>query len=115
MKWIHKTFIFISLLIITFFAIQAENIAVEKIETEKSDTNFSKNYVDTSDFIQPQSSYQFAVTIKTNQPNLVKWLGNLLVLIPSHQVVKSVSNFSNQYFLQSKEVSLLLYPFHYFW
>ena len=115
MKWIHKTVIFISLLIITFFAVQAEQIAVQKIETEKSDTNFSKNYVDTSDFLQPQSTYQFAAAIKTYQPTLVKWFDNLLVLIPLHQAVKSVSNFSNQYSLQSKKVSILLYPFHYFW
>ena len=115
MKWIHKTVIFISLLIITFFAVQAEQIAVQKIETEKSDTNFSKDYVDTSDFIQPQSTYQFAANIKTSQPNLVKWFDTLLVLIPGHRAVKSISNFTNQYSLQSKKVSLLLYPFHYFW
>ena len=115
MKWIHKTVIFISLLAITFFAVQAEQVAVQKIETEKSATNFARNYVDTSDFIQPQSTYQFATTIKTCQPNLVKWFDNILILIPLHNVVKSVSNFSNQYSLQSKKVSILLYPFHYFW
>lgn len=115
MNWIRKTIIFISLLMLAFFAIQAEQVAIQKIEIEKSETNFSNDYVDTSDFIQPQSTYQFAATIKTSQPNLVKWFDTLLILIPSHQVVKSVSNFSNQYFLQSKKVSLLLYPFHYFW
>jgi hypothetical protein len=115
MGWIHKTFIFISILFIGFFAIQAEQVTVEKIETKKSDTNFSKDHVDTSDFIQPQTSYHFAANIKLSQPGLIKWFDSLLVLIPVHQLVNSVSNFTNQYTLQSKKISLLLYPFHYFW
>jgi hypothetical protein len=115
MNWIRKTVIFLSLLVMAFFAVQANQATVQKIETQKSDTNFSLDYLDASDFIQPQTSYQFAATIKTSQPTLIKWFDSLLVLIPSHQVVKSVSNFVNQYSLQSKRVSLLLYPFHYFW
>ena len=115
MNQIRKTIIFISLLAIAFFAIQAEQVPVQKIETEKSDTNFSKDHVDTSDFIQPQTSYQFTANIKPSQSGLIKWFDSLLVLIPQHQAVKSVSNFTNQYSLQSKKVSLLLYPFHYFW
>jgi len=115
MNWIRKTIIFISLLGMAFFAFQAKDVTVHEIETQKSDTNFSLDYLDASAFIQPQTSYQFAANIKTSHPGLVKWFDSLLVLIPSHKAVKSVSNFTNQYSLQSKKVSLLLYPFHYFW
>lgn len=114
MNWIRKTVIFVSLLIMAFFAVQANQATVQKIESEKSDTNFSNDYVDASDFIQPQASYQFAANIKTSHP-LVKWFDSLLMTIPAHQVVKSTSNFANQFLNQSKKISLLLYPFHYFW
>ncbi|WP_264537039.1 hypothetical protein [Flavobacterium sp. N1736] len=115
MDWIRKTVIFVSLLIMAFFAVQANQVTVQKIESEKSDTNFSNDYVDASDFIQPQASYQFTANIKTIQPILVKWFDSLLITIPAHQVVKSKSNFANQLLNQSRKISLLLYPFHYFW
>jgi hypothetical protein len=115
MNWIRKTIILVSLLIMAFFAAQANQVTVQKFESEKSDTNFANDSVDTSDFIQPQASYQFAATIKLSHPNLIKWFDSLLMTIPGHKVVKSTTNFANQFSNQSKKISLLLYPFHYFW
>lgn len=118
MNWIRKTIIFVSLLIMTFFAVQANQVTIQKSESEKSeksDTNFSNDYVDTSEFIQPQASYQFAANVKISHPNLVKWFDSLLMTIPGHQVVKSTSNFANQFLNQSSKIAVLLYPFHYFW
>jgi len=115
MNWIRKTVIFVSLLIIAFFASQANEISVQKTETKKTDTTFSVERPDSLAFIQPQASYQFTANIKTHYPNIVKWFDTILMVIPSHQAVKSVSNFADQYSNQSKKILLLLYPFHYFW
>ncbi|KUJ60582.1 hypothetical protein AR687_17580 [Flavobacteriaceae bacterium CRH] len=115
MNWIRKTIFFVSFLIIAFFAMQANETAIQKIETQKTDTNFSIELNDSLAFIQPQASYQLAANVKTNYPAVIKWFDTLLIIIPSHRVIKSVSNFANQYSLQSKNVFLLLYPFHYFW
>jgi hypothetical protein len=115
MNWIRKAVIFVSLLIMGFFATQANQIAVQKIETQKTDTNFSKDYTDSLAFIQPQSNYQFAANIKTDHPAIIKWFYTLLVAVPAYQAIKSASNFSNQFFTQSKKVLLMLYPFHFFW
>lgn len=115
MNWIRKTFIFASLLIIAFFAFQANEVAVPKIEKQKTDPAFSIENVDTSEFIQPQASYQFAANIKTSYPNVIKWFNSLLITIPGHHVIKSTSNFANQFLNQSQKISVLLYPFHYFW
>ncbi|OXA76051.1 hypothetical protein SAMN05444397_101461 [Flavobacterium aquidurense] len=115
MNWIRKTVIFISLLILAFFASQESNAAIQEIEGHKTDTNFSKDYTDSLAFIQPQASYQFAANIKTHNPGIIKWFDSLLVVIPQHQVVKSASNFANQFSTQSKRVLLMLYPFHFFW
>ena len=115
MNWIRKTVIFVALLIMGFFASQANQIAVQKIESQKTDTNFSKDFTDSQAFIQPQTSYQFAANIKTEYPAVIKWFDSLLVVVPQHRALESVSNFSNQFFTQSKKVLLMLYPFHFFW
>nr|WP_315247457.1 hypothetical protein [uncultured Flavobacterium sp.] len=115
MNWIRKTVIFLSLLIMGFFATQANHIAVQKIESQKTDTNFSKDFTDSQAFIQPQASYQFAANIKTEYPAVIKWFDSLLIAVPHYQAIKSASNFSNQFVTQSKKVLLMLYPFHFFW
>jgi hypothetical protein len=115
MNWIRKTVIFVTLLIMGFFAAQADQITVQKNESQKTDTTFSKDYTDSLAFIQPQSNYHFAANIKTSYPAIIKWFDSLLDVVPQHQAVKSASNFSNQFFTQSKKVFLMLYPFHFFW
>ena len=115
MNWIRKTIIFVSLLIIAFFAFQANETAVSKTENQKTDPTFSVENVDTTEFIQPQASYQFAANVKTSYPNAIKWFDTLLMTIPGHQVIKSTSNFANQFLNQSQKIAVLLYPFHYFW
>jgi hypothetical protein len=115
MNWIRKTVIFVSLLILAFFASQESNTAVQEIENQKTNTNFSKDYTDSLAFIQPQASYQFVANIKTNHPGIAKWFDSLLVVIPQHQAIKVSSNFANQFSTQSKKVLLMLYPFHFFW
>lgn len=115
MNWIRKTVIFVSLLIIAFFAVQANESVVQISETQKTDTNFSIDHADSLAFIQPQASYQFAANIKTNPSVLIKWFDALLMVLPQHKAVKSTSNFANQFATQSKRVLLMLYPFHFFW
>jgi len=120
MNWIRKTVIFVSLLIIAFFACQANELPVQKsdyqeTENQKTDSNFSIDYSDSLAFIQPQTSYQFAANLKTNPSILNKWFDTVLMVIPQYKAVKSTSNFANQFLTQSKKVLLMLYPFHFFW
>lgn len=115
MNWIRKTVVFVSLLILAFFASQESNAAMQKNESQKTETNFSKVYTNSQAFIQPQASYQFAANIKTNHSGIIKWFDSLLIVIPQHQVSKGTSNFANQFSTQSKKILLMLYPFHFFW
>ncbi|MHC0440601.1 hypothetical protein [Flavobacterium sp. 3-210] len=115
MNWIRKTVLFISLLIIAFFATQAIDVPIQQIESQKTDTNFSKDIPDSSAFIQPQASYQFAASIKTEYPAVIKWFDSLLSIVPQHKAVKSAFNFTRQFSTQSKKISLMLYAFHFFW
>jgi len=115
MNWIRKTFIFISFLMIAFFAAQANESSIEITDTQKTDTNFSIDHADSLAFIQPQTSYQLAANIKSNSSGIIKWFDSILMVIPQHKAVQSASNFANQFATQSKKVLLMLYPFHFFW
>jgi len=115
MNWIRKTIIFVSLLIIAFFAAQANDFVIPQSEGQKTDTNFSIDHSDSQSFIQPQASYQLVGNFKTSHPALIKWFDTLLVVVPQHKALNSVSNFANQFATQSKKVLLMLYPFHFFW
>ena len=115
MNWIRKTVIFITLLLAGLFAYQANQDSVRLIETEKSDTNFCKDVLDSSAFIQPQGSYQFAANIKTNPSGIIKCFDTLLPLIPQHQTVTYNTAYTKLFTTQSKKVSVILYAFHFFW
>jgi hypothetical protein len=115
MNWIRKTVIFVSLLIIAFFASQAEKSTVQIIEKQNTDSNFSKDIADSQAFIQPQANYQFAANIKTDQIIPTKWFESLLAVLPVHHTVNTVTNFANQSTNQSKKILLILYAFHFFW
>ena len=115
MNWIRKTVLFLSLLVIAFFAVQANDTPVQITEIQKTDSNFSKDIADSSAFIQPQGSYQFAANIKTDYPVVIKWFDSLLVVVPQHETVKSCFNFTKQFTTQRRKISLMLYAFHFFW
>ncbi len=115
MNWIRKTVIFIILVLAGLFAYQADQASVHVIETEKQDTNFCKDIPDSSAFIQPQGSYQFAANIKTNPTGIIKCFDTLLPLIPQHQTVTSTTAYTKIFTTQSKKVLVILYAFHFFW
>ncbi|MCI9844908.1 hypothetical protein [Flavobacterium pectinovorum] len=115
MNWIRKTVIFVSLLIMGLFAAQANEFPVQKTESQKTDSNFSKDITDSSAFIQPQGNYQFAASIKTDYPIVIKWFDSLLPVLSQHETIKATFDLTHQFSIQSKKITLLLYAFHFFW
>ena len=115
MNWIRKTVIFVSLLFAVLFAFQADQNAVQKSEPQKSEHTFSVDSNDALAFIQPSASYHIVATAKTSSPAVLKWFEAILIEIPDYQSISFANNFANQCFNQSKKLSILLYPFHFFW
>jgi hypothetical protein len=115
MNWIRKTIFFVSLIIVTLFAFQADQTTIEKSDDQKTENSFSADQNDALAFIQPEATYHFVATEKTTHFPIVKWFDSLLIEIPDFKAVKFVNTFAHQCFNQSKKVSILLYPFHFFW
>ena len=115
MNWIRKTIVFIGLSIAFLFAFNANESVVEKIQMEKSDSSFSVDGIHSSVFIQPQANNSFASTQKNPDFSVSKYFENYLVVIPDLKIVTLFTPFANQDINRCEMVSLLLFPFHYFW
>jgi hypothetical protein len=115
MNWIRKTIIFIGLSIVFLFAFNANESVVEKIQLEKTDSSLSVDGIHSSVFIQPQAVSSLASPDKNPHFSVSKYFENLLVVIPDLKIDTLFTPFANQDINRCEMVSLLLFPFHYFW
>jgi hypothetical protein len=115
MNWIRKTIIFTRLLIVFLFAYSANESAVAKIQAEQQSSSFSIDGIHSSVFIQPQTSSVFTSSHKTLDFSVSKYFENFLVVIPDLKIGKYFTLFANQDINRCEMVSLLLFPFHFFW
>lgn len=115
MNWFRKTLVFIGLLIVFLFAFSASEIPVQSIKIEKSNSSLSANSIHSSDFIQPQVSNTFTSYNKTPDYTIAKYLENFLNVIPDFKSSIFFIRFTKQDINRCEMVSLLLFPFHFFW
>jgi len=115
MNWIRKTLAFIGLSIVFLFASTANQSVVEKIQLEKTNSSLSVDGIHSSVFIQPQTASIFTSPHKTPDFSVSKYFENLLVVIPDLKIGFVFILFANQDINRCEMVSLLLFPFHYFW
>ncbi|MBA4275755.1 MAG: hypothetical protein C0430_03205 [Flavobacterium sp.] len=115
MNWIRKTFIFIAFSIVFLFAFTANKSAVDKIPSAKNNSSFSVDGIHSSVFIQPQASSIVTPPHKTADFSASKYFETLLVVIPDLKISTTFTLFANQDINRCEMVSLLLFPFHFFW
>ncbi|MCV9931853.1 hypothetical protein OIU80_06110 [Flavobacterium sp. LS1R47] len=117
MTWIRKTIIFVGLLMLFLSAYNADKVVIDIIQPQKTDSNITPDSIKTSAFIQPQASFHVVADLKTNypSPSLSKWFDTFLIVIPDYKIQRITFNFADQIINQRKKISILLYPFHYFW
>lgn len=115
MSWIKRVTIFIGFIIVFAFAYSANEVPVHKIQIEKQNPSFSTNSTHSSVFIEPQLNHTFVSTQKTLDFSVVKYFKNYLVTIPDLKINTQRDIYINQDINRCEMVSLLLFPFHFFW
>jgi hypothetical protein len=115
MNWIRKTTLFIGLTLFFLFAFSANQVAVDKIQSQKTESSLSVEKIHSSVFIEPQASNTLTATPKTLGFSLSKYLENYLVVVPAFKIGTTFTHFANQDINRCERVSLLLFPFHIFW
>ena len=115
MNWFRKTIGFIGLSIALLFAFNANDATVDSNKIEKSSSSVSVDSIHSSDFIQPQVSNTFTSYHKTPDYTSVKYLENFLIEIPDFKSSTFFIRFAKQDINRCEMVSLLLFPFHFFW
>ena len=115
MNWIRKIVVLIGFSIVFLVAFNADENRIDTIQSQKSSSTFSDDRIHSSIFIQPQALPTFALNSKTTTAGIAKWFENFLVAIPDFKVLNLFNTFLNQDINRCEKVSLLLFPFHYFW
>jgi hypothetical protein len=115
MNWFRKTLAFVGLLIVFLFAFNVNEATVDSIKIEKSSSSVSVDNIHSSDFIQPQVSNTFTSYHKTLDYSIARYLENFLNVIPDFKISTIYLRFAKQDINRCQMVSLLLFPFHFFW
>ncbi len=115
MNWFRKTVVFIGLLIAFLFAFSVSEAPIPTSQLEKSSSSVSVDSIHSSDFIQPQVSNPFTSYHKTPDYTIAKYLENFLIAIPDFKITTFIIRFAKQDINRCEMVSLLLFPFHFFW
>ncbi len=115
MNCFRKTLVFIGLLIAFLFAFSVNEDTIPIIQLEKSSSSVSIDSIHSSDFIQPQVSNLFTSFHKTPDYTIAKYLENFLIVIPDFKLTTFFIRFAKQDINRCEMVSLLLFPYHFFW
>jgi hypothetical protein len=116
MNRIRKIIVFSGLMLLFIFAFTAERSTIEQTEQEKtSSSTITEKSIHSSVFIEPTVSSTFAIHYKTTDVSIIKWVSTFLITIPDFKKYNFHNTFLYQDINRCTTVSILLFPFHYFW
>jgi hypothetical protein len=116
MNLIRKIIIFSGLILLFMFAFTADKSTVGQTEQEKSSSStITEKSIHSSVFIEPTVSSTFVIHHKTTDTAIIKWFSTFLITIPDFKKYNFHNTFLYQDINRCTTVSILLFPFHYFW
>jgi len=115
MTFFKKILVFSAIVAVLFFISYEKQVAVIDMSSEKPQSFYSDEGLHSLAFIQPQAEHHVVSENKTGSVFYAKWFSNHI----SFKAVFKVLNPLQKCFLQDtnrcKSVSLLIFPFHFFW
>jgi hypothetical protein len=115
MNWIRKIIVFSGLMLLFTFAFNADKSTAEQTKQEKTNSSITTKSIHSLVFLEPTLTSTFITTHKTVDTAITKWVTTFLIVVPYFKKYNSYNVFSNQDINRCIKVSILLFPFHYFW
>jgi hypothetical protein len=98
------------------FAFTADKSTIGQTEQEKSSSStITEKSFHSSVFIEPTVSSTFVIHHKSTDTPIAKWMTTFLITIPVFKKYNFHNTYLNQDINRCITVSILLFPFHYFW
>jgi hypothetical protein len=114
MNWIRKTIVFTVLMLLFIFAFTANKSTVGH-EQQKTSSTITEKSIHCSAFIEPTASPTIAIHHKTTDVSIIKWVSTFLISTYDFKKFNFQNTFLYQDINRCISVSILLFPFHYFW
>lgn len=112
----RKIFVFIGLLVLLAVVFSTNTTALTQVKANQSKNDFSVEKINSSPFIQPHTISFTSLQGKGNNNNpIVRWYAAIVVLKPLIKKQLTTHSFSDQTISRSEKISILLFPFHFFW
>lgn len=115
MNWIRKIIIFSGLVLLFTFAITADKSSNKQTKTEENNSTITTKNIHSSAFIEPTHSSTLIINHKSTDTPIAKWMTTFLITIPVFKKYNFHNTYLNQDINRCITVSILLFPFHYFW
>ncbi|WP_268847282.1 hypothetical protein [Flavobacterium aestivum] len=115
MNWIRKIIIFSGLLFLFTFAITANKSNSEQTKPEENNSTITAKGIHSSAFIVPRHGSTLIINHKSVDSPIIKWVTPFLITIPGFKKYNFHNTYLNQDINRCIKVSILLFPFHYFW
>jgi hypothetical protein len=115
MNWIRKIIVFSGFMLLFIFAFTADKSTIEQTGQEKTSSTITEKSIHSSVFIEPKVSSTFLIHHKTTDTAIIKWASTFLITIPDFKKYNFHNTFLYQDINRCATVSILLFPFHYFW
>ena len=115
MYTMRKIIVFIGLLVLLSVVLSTNKTALPQVKANQSQTDFSVGKINSYPFIQPHTISFTSLQSKGNNNPIVKWYAAIVVLKPLIKKQLATPSFSDQTISRSEKISILLFPFHFFW
>lgn len=115
MKFFKNILVLSAIAFALFFITNEKQDFAASITSEKSESTYNAEGLHALAFLQPQSEHHVVSENKTGNAFFAKIIHNPLALASGFVVLKPFQKFLFQDNDRCESVSLLIFPFHFFW
>ncbi|SDJ70888.1 hypothetical protein [Flavobacterium noncentrifugens] len=115
MAFFKKILVFSAIVAALFFISYEKQILVIEVTSEKPQSFYGDEGLHSLAFIQPQAEHHVVSENKTGNVFYAKWFSNHIGFKPIFKVLNPFKTFFLQDANRCESVSLLIFPFHFFW